>query len=547
MADLVEMEKTWNTSLVALSVLIAILGAYTSAIMVGAMQRASSGAQRQLTAFLAAISLGVGTVWSMHFIGMLAISVELPAGAAGNHDAFEPGMDYDVVTTVLSAAVVAVLARIAIHVAFAKRDPRKGSMVHRVDPGHGRGSRHGHDDDMVPLRTTNSLQKRASAVRSAWGEEAGDDDGKFGVTTATEISGIDGGDGGTVAGTDIAATVGSDTVLDDSDSDGGRMGVVSDDSGLGVNKGAASDAGVVARAIDTPPAAAAAWPARLAAWARAVLSPSGHTPYWRLLTAGLFLGAGVTVMHYLGMAAASAGSYVTMRWNWVLVALSALNAVSVSCVGMFLFDRFSGPVWDMVLAVVIAAAVLTMHFTGMLAVTYWVDPRDVPAAIREATVAEAAGNLTNETIAFVVTLAAFLTSFALLSATNILVHHWIRHLDQAVAERTAEVSAERQKADNLLFNVLPRHIAERLKERAAGVADAAADAERFPHAIVLFVDIVGFTQFASAEDPVEVLAMLSALFNAFDVICEAHGVTKIKTIGDACVWNVLWEECFVVP
>jgi class 3 adenylate cyclase len=57
--------------------------------------------------------------------------------------------------------------------------------------------------------------------------------------------------------------------------------------------------------------------------------------------------------------------------------------------------------------------------------------------------------------------------------------------------------------------------------------------DRFEHAAVLFADVVGFTTHSSSMDPTDVVALLEHMFSAFDAICDQHGVTKVKTIGDA--------------
>jgi adenylate cyclase len=50
---------------------------------------------------------------------------------------------------------------------------------------------------------------------------------------------------------------------------------------------------------------------------------------------------------------------------------------------------------------------------------------------------------------------------------------------------------------------------------------------------VLFGDIVGFTTFAQARAPAEVVAVLNQVFSLFDALADRHELEKIKTIGDA--------------
>ena len=87
--------------------------------------------------------------------------------------------------------------------------------------------------------------------------------------------------------------------------------------------------------------------------------------------------------------------------------------------------------------------------------------------------------------------------------------------------------SEQFHAERLLLNVLPAPIAERLKNSTDTIAD------RFPEATVMFADLVGFTRLAADMAPEQVFGMLNGIFSAFDDLCEAHGLEKIKTIGDA--------------
>jgi adenylate cyclase len=85
---------------------------------------------------------------------------------------------------------------------------------------------------------------------------------------------------------------------------------------------------------------------------------------------------------------------------------------------------------------------------------------------------------------------------------------------------------ERRKSEDLLLNILPREIAETLKERGGVVADS------FDNASVLFADIAEFTKLAKHMDSVTVVSLLNTIFSEFDELTETHGLEKIKTIGD---------------
>lgn len=94
------------------------------------------------------------------------------------------------------------------------------------------------------------------------------------------------------------------------------------------------------------------------------------------------------------------------------------------------------------------------------------------------------------------------------------------------AERTLQ--SEYERAERLLTSILPASIAARLKSgREKQIAD------RLENVSVLFVDLVGFTPAAGSATPEEVVDYLHRLFSRFDALCDAHGVDKIKTIGDS--------------
>lgn len=97
----------------------------------------------------------------------------------------------------------------------------------------------------------------------------------------------------------------------------------------------------------------------------------------------------------------------------------------------------------------------------------------------------------------------------------------------ALEESLNQLQAEQEKSERLLLNILPRAIAERLKEGEETIA------EQFNEASVLFGDICGFTEFSAASSPRELVELLNEIFSGFDALADKHGVEKIKTIGDA--------------
>jgi class 3 adenylate cyclase len=90
-----------------------------------------------------------------------------------------------------------------------------------------------------------------------------------------------------------------------------------------------------------------------------------------------------------------------------------------------------------------------------------------------------------------------------------------------------ELQSEREKSDRLLLNILPKSVANRLKQGETTIADS------FPDATVMFADLVDFTPMASRVSAAALVHLLNEVFSQFDWLVELHGLEKIKTIGDA--------------
>jgi class 3 adenylate cyclase len=99
--------------------------------------------------------------------------------------------------------------------------------------------------------------------------------------------------------------------------------------------------------------------------------------------------------------------------------------------------------------------------------------------------------------------------------------------DIVITQQADALRLEKDRADALLLNVLPRSISSRL------LADGRTIADDYPAVTVLFADIVGFTPLAARLPAHEVVGMLDRLFARFDELVAARGLEKIKTIGDA--------------
>ncbi len=121
---------------------------------------------------------------------------------------------------------------------------------------------------------------------------------------------------------------------------------------------------------------------------------------------------------------------------------------------------------------------------------------------------------------------------------NGMLSHFIGVQTDISDRKRAEVAlqAETEKSERLLLNVLPKPIADRLKEFQIGLTKRnyeAFIADRFEEATILFADLVGFTEIASDSSPTALIGLLNRIFSVFDQLSEQYGLEKIKTIGDA--------------
>jgi class 3 adenylate cyclase len=85
----------------------------------------------------------------------------------------------------------------------------------------------------------------------------------------------------------------------------------------------------------------------------------------------------------------------------------------------------------------------------------------------------------------------------------------------------------------LLTDLLPRPIANRLLAPVPVGAEAQLVADVYEDVTVLFTDMKGFTNFSSKLDPGALQHFLNGMFSAFDEILARWGLHKIEVIGDA--------------
>jgi class 3 adenylate cyclase len=90
-----------------------------------------------------------------------------------------------------------------------------------------------------------------------------------------------------------------------------------------------------------------------------------------------------------------------------------------------------------------------------------------------------------------------------------------------------QLAIEQEKSERLLLNILPARIAQRLKAGEKIIAD------EHDKAVILFADIVEFTNISQHVTPKILVENLNKIFTHFDQLVEKYDLEKIKTIGDA--------------
>lgn len=101
------MQTNYNLGLVAISILVATLASYTAIDLADRLSILAYARARHIWLATGALAMGIG-IWSMHFIGMLSLSLSIPIG-------------YDFTITSYSLIIAVLVSWFALHIVTRER------------------------------------------------------------------------------------------------------------------------------------------------------------------------------------------------------------------------------------------------------------------------------------------------------------------------------------------------------------------------------------------------------------------------------------------
>jgi len=91
----------------------------------------------------------------------------------------------------------------------------------------------------------------------------------------------------------------------------------------------------------------------------------------------------------------------------------------------------------------------------------------------------------------------------------------------------AIIEKEKNRSESLLLNILPKEVAEELKNTGK------ATTKKYDNVSILFTDFIGFTELVASIPATKLVEELNHIFGRFDDIMDEFQIEKIETIGDA--------------
>ena len=112
-------------------------------------------------------------------------------------------------------------------------------------------------------------------------------------------------------------------------------------------------------------------------------------------------------------------------------------------------------------------------------------------------------------------------------------------------EKSSELKEEKRRAETIVYQLIPKSIADRLKNNSK------IKSEFFKSVTIMFSSIVEFTKLTIEYSPMELIGMLNYLYKYLDEKIDYYDVYKVETINDTymlvsgkCHVNSL-EQCII--
>ena len=102
----------------------------------------------------------------------------------------------------------------------------------------------------------------------------------------------------------------------------------------------------------------------------------------------------------------------------------------------------------------------------------------------------------------------------------------IARYSRILVEKSSELDEEKSRSDTILYQMIPKSIAERLKKSSS------VDSEFFKSVTLMFSSVVDFTKLSLNFSPMELVDILNYLYTYFDDKIENYDVYKVETIND---------------
>ena len=102
---------------------------------------------------------------------------------------------------------------------------------------------------------------------------------------------------------------------------------------------------------------------------------------------------------------------------------------------------------------------------------------------------------------------------------------------KAMEESMSKLDVEMKRSDDLLSQMMPKSVAEKIKNGASAVETC----EVFEMVTIVFNDIPMFGDICKNCDGMQIVGMLNQMFAMFDVLSDKNKVYKVETVKDCFV------------